>query len=293
MIAIPFKTGRVCKTLATVAALLLTSSLLWGQTPLFVADFQTQPLGPVTDGVTGANPANGSSIVINQDTDDRFGKGENFKYLNISKHTPVVTTSALAFTMQNAFTPASVVTVSFLMYEPTGTDTDALSLYFGQNALSGGDLGGYISMVDGRIYGTGGPSGANSAAYTLGQPLRFDIVINNSTAAYNYGEQTLAGQRFDVWVNGVNILENAAFLVSGSNKYSGDMSTLRLAIGSGTNKKMDQEIWFGEFGVFEGGVVGAPLIPEPGSTLVVIAGAGMGACLVCRWRKKHPLKSAH
>lgn len=279
------------RNLALLASsLLLTGSLYAAPLPESYVTIQDAPLGTLPTDLllngwyaTNQNAANGSSVSIRQDSGNLFGKGTNFKYLEVSKNT-TVNTSALNFSGVDVFAPTPVITLSFLLYQPTSSSEGLpLSLYFGKGSPSGANLGGYINLSPGKIMGAGGETGNNVASYATNTALRFDIVINNSSSTYVYGEQSLGGRRFDVWVDGNLILDGAAFVTTGSS-YVGDLSSARIIIPSGTGQQ--QTMYFGELGVFQGGVVGAPIIPEPGTATALIGAAALGLLLVRSSLKK-------
>lgn len=245
---------------------LITSNLALAS-PLTSETFQDAPVGNVTSAIgtwvpSGQNVANGSHITVHTDSNNLFGKGTDYQFLEISKNT-TVQTGALNFTSEDSFTPNSVVTISFLYYEPTNTGNTGFMIYFGKGQPGGSNLAGFIGLQNGTLYGQGGINGTNTVDYDIATPLRFDIVVNNSTSDYNYDSQTLAGQQFDVWIDGTLALSNARFSTTG-NSYDGDMSSIRMIISSGNNQQ--QTAYIGEIGVFAGGEVGSP-IPEPSTTV--------------------------
>ncbi|AQT68104.1 hypothetical protein STSP2_01259 [Anaerohalosphaera lusitana] len=97
----------------------------------------------------------------------------------------------------------SVVSVSFDFYEPTS------STFGGQLVIwprsSAGNECADVRFSNGSIQGS-------TETYTLDEPHHFDLVINlsNTSAGYSTGE-SVAGYRYDVWFDGVKVIDEKEF----------------------------------------------------------------------------------
>ncbi|MDP0495130.1 MAG: hypothetical protein Q7Q73_02880 [Verrucomicrobiota bacterium JB024] len=253
-------------TAAVIGLLSLTSA--HAQAPMISLLFEDAPLGVVTSSTfEGWSVSDGTNRVVDviTDSDDYFGKGSSAHMLRFARLADGAGT--MSFRAVNAFTPSPLITVSFTMYEPNITGTGALGLYFGRNIPGSTDLGGYITLRNGSASNYTGGTGTGS--YTMDAAHRFDIVLNNAASSATYSEGTLSAESFDMWVDGVRVLENAQFSTT-SSSYTGNISSIQFIYASSPSG--EQTVYFGEIGIFQGGVVGAA-IPEPSSSSMLLGGA--------------------
>jgi hypothetical protein len=239
-------------TAAVIGLLSLTSA--HAQAPMISLLFEDAPLGAVTSSTfEGWSVSDGTNRVVDviTDSDDYFGKGSSAHMLRFARLADGAGT--MSFRAVNAFTPSPLITVSFTMYEPNITGT--------------GDLGGYITLRNGSASNYTGGTGTGS--YTMDAAHRFDIVLNNAASSATYSEGTLSAESFDMWVDGVRVLENAQFSTT-SSSYTGNISSIQFIYASSPSG--EQTVYFGEIGIFQGGVVGAA-IPEPSSSSMLLGGA--------------------
>ncbi len=254
--------GKLC---ATAAISLLSLTGAYAQAPMISLLFEDAPLGPVTNSTFADwTVSDGTDRVVEviTDTEDYFGKGASAHMLNFSRL--VEGAGTMSFRATNAFTPTSLFTLSFTMYEPDISGTGALGIYIGRNTPGSTDLGGFLTLRNGGVGNTSG--GTGSGAYSMDTAHRFDLVFNNGSTSATYGESTLSAESVDIWVDGVRVLQDAQFTTTGSS-YTGNISSVQFIYASSPDGP--QTVYFGEIGVFNGGVVGAA-IPEPSSSSLIL-----------------------
>lgn len=257
--------------------LFTAASLASAQTPLFFDTFQKYEPG-LTTGSFGSwtgnvpNAGTGRIISINEDSSDWFHQGSQFQYLELSKRQP--STASLNVAVVDGFTPTPVITISMLYYEVQVEGArEPLNIFVGTGTPGGSTLAGSISLSQGAVQG--------QAAYTVGEAVRLDIVINNSATGYEYEDRTLGSQQIDVWVEGT--LQVGSVAMSNTTAGPGNLSSFRFFLASDSGQTRVSENYIGEIAVFEGGVVGAA-IPEPG-TLTFISSLLALLFVVCLRRQ--------
>jgi hypothetical protein len=157
------------------------------------------PGGPWTETVDGAGRG---TVLVLQDHANVFGRGTSNQLLEYKGDGTV---NAMALRATNVFATAvapEVATFSFRLFEPDSPgNKDLLSLfiYAGTGALQSGQQAQRVLLGRGKVA---------DAAYSYGEAIQVDVVINNSnnTVDYQDGAQTLAPGTFDVWFDGKLVL---------------------------------------------------------------------------------------
>lgn len=270
--------------ISALLVLLASVCTIQAQTPLFYDTFQGYPTGLSTGSFgpwtsTTANESTGRIVAIRNDSANYFGQGSGYQYAQFSKLLP--SSGSMNLEARNSFEAHSVITLSFTYYEATLSEaSEPLRIYLGKNSPSGTNLAGMINFSNGSI-------GDSTDVYDLDQPIRFDIVINNSNDNYVYDDNTLNSASIDVYADGIKIVTNAAFTKTGSS-YMGGISSIRFFYASDTGETRVNDSLIGEIAVFEGGVIGAP-IPEP-TTAAALFGILIAAGVFARRRITGKLK---
>lgn len=98
-----------------------------------------------------------------------------------------------------------VVTATFDFVEPADAEGGPAVFRVGTARNEVSELAVNLVLRDGGF--DGGPRDL----YTLGEKHRVTIVANNSTAAVSYGDTSLPGQHYDVYIDGRSVLKAAPF----------------------------------------------------------------------------------
>lgn len=257
--------NRLFKTLIACGCLAGSGlSISQGATPIFFDDFQeysgritsTQGAGEWTSNLpdTGAN-----YFEVVQDGGNRFGQGTDNKVL----HFHVETNAGAALRLQDVIPGGDVITVSLMLYQSPAS-VRSLDLRTGVANIGGANIAQRLTMGNGQITGGG------TASFPVGEAIRIDMIINNSSNAlvdYYTGSGTLDSQRAAIWVDGVlqgNNLFQGVGIAPGTNLTSFAIQTL-----SGTTATAD--LFLDWVAVYNGAEVMSS-IPEPHTSVAVIGG---------------------
>lgn len=172
---------------------------------IFEDDFEGQAVGSAP----GAPWDSATGAVVLEDDGTVFGTPN--KYV---QHTDTSTTAS-SYLRDNDFTPisGSFGTLSFDMYEPTdATFKDGYVIRLGISNSGSTGTAVDLRFDDGKVSTSGGTSQSVSNAYMLDTAYHVDVVVNltGSDANYFTGE-SLPNGRYDVWMDGVRIIDDAEF----------------------------------------------------------------------------------
>lgn len=237
-----------------------SAALSWGQA-LFSDNFDghtadTTPGAPWT-GSIGAET--GGDLIATADTANLFQSGTQNQFLLFRNDTDTVGMALQA----NDVISAEVLTFSLDVFEPTTAFNDLTDLWFYNGNIAGANNIGRVRFGRGQI------NLDTNLTYGHDTLAHFDIILNNSTEAFSYGDGELASGTLDIWLDGT--LLGSGIALGGSR---GTVNGFQLNTPTGGM----QEIYFDNFIVREG----ASVIPEPGTTAAV---AGVGTLLFVAWRR--------
>src|SRR5690625_2472816 len=200
--------------------------------PRFADDF-SEPVNEQPDSaIWGANVAGHSPPerileVTDADSETYFGESGN-NYMRMF-HDGGGTN--LTLNAQNRFS-SEVITIAFDFFEPADYGDGSLVLRPGFGSVPNSHRVHEITFNNGNLSGV-------PDAYLEGVKNRIEIVMNNSPEHLSYldGEVTVASNSYDVWLNGVLILNNHQYRHGGTYEVGRPLSSIQFAIWNGNTQE--------------------------------------------------------
>ncbi len=249
-------------SLITIFALAVTTVAARAATVIFSEDFESYTVNSnlVTNTKWGSVSANSPNfLTIKQDTGNIFGLGTTNQYLDVSDTSTELTRMDAKPTSGFQF-----ATLELDFYETPGFT----GAYWGVSLTNAFPLqlnGGGIRTIGSGAY--------TPDLYTVGVLHRLSLTFNNTTSTQTYnGSNSLASQTFDVWIDGILVIDNAAF--TGAAVAGTDLSTFSLSTPSSA---FSQEMYIDN--------IVLTAIPEPSSVSLAIASLAGVFCMY-RWSRR-------
>jgi len=249
----------VSPALLAVALASMLLSRASASTVIFSEDFESYAAGAnlSTNAKWGSVSANAPNfLTVKEDTGNIFGLGTANRYLDASDTSPVELTRMDA----KPSSPFQFATLEMDIYEPANIS----GTYWGvavANAFSAQFNGGGIRTTGAGAYIPG--------LYTVDAEHHLSITFNNTASTQTYdGGNSVASRTFDLWIDGVLVIDNAAF--TGAVAAGTDLASFNLTTSSGS---YSQEMYVDN--------IVLTTIPEPSSVgLAVIS--FLGTFWLCR-----------
>lgn len=208
--------NRVASLLACAC---LAAASATAQTTIFSNNFETDTVGQRPTGFTNFSDNNTTTFVrVNTDSSNFFGAGTSNKMLRLAD---TVNSASLEARAQGITGGATVATLKFDLYEPSGALNSPIFLHIGNGDLSA-DATRFtqVQLRDGNlILNTGFPNGG-PLEYSLATKVGVTIVANNSLSAVVYAgldgnSRSLAADTTDVWINNTLSISATAYATHG------------------------------------------------------------------------------
>src|SRR5690625_3819336 len=200
--------------------------------PRFADDF-SEPVNEQPDSaIWGANVAGHSPPerileVTDTDSETYFGEpGNNYMRMFHDGGGTNLTLNA-----QSRFN-SEVITIAFDFFEPAGHGEGNLVLRPGFGSVPNSHRIHEITFSNGNLSGV-------PDVYLEGVKNRIEIVMNNSPEHLSYldGEVTVASNTYDVWLNGVLVLNNHQYRHGGTYEVGRPLSSIQFAIWNGNTQE--------------------------------------------------------
>lgn len=189
------------------------------------------------------------------------------KALRVYKNEQTVPAANTALTAPGRFSHgARVITVAFDFWDNPDIGDGSVVLRAGTGSVANASRVHEVQFRKGTLSGVGG-------VYQAGQPARVEVVMNNSTDAVVYAEgaATVASDTFDVWINGIEVLDDHAW-----NRGSLPVGSLLTGLQFASFSSSRAEVLVRDLRVYEGAAV-TPAEDDSGTLELFLAPDGSDA----------------
>lgn len=182
---------------------------------VFQSDFEAQTVG----GTFSAPWGNNLGMAVLLDGGQMFGGTTDNQYARLTD-----TSGDAGSFLRGAFSNQTGVltTVSFDMYETVNATFNGNFVLRMGKGYTKAETNVDLRFDDGDVVTLGGTKQTSTGAYTLDAMHHVDVVINNNTgsSATYHGSETLANNRYDVWIDGVKVIDGAEYRTATVTKIS-------------------------------------------------------------------------